>query len=295
MKKKYDESTSNFRIKFYGADNIDASTLATSLDNIVGTIKEITIKTQPEAYAKLNVTSTQKGCFEVNISTIIKYIPHLFSKDNVLVAQAILNGFFIILQIKKHLKGKKPKEIKEENDKKIIINYKDEQYVADRQITATYLDSAKIDNCTVNIFTALKEDPNRDDMLLESKTENIKIKKEEYDNMAAKIIEEMKEDEELFTQVIETPLLLKKPDLLGNSKWGFVFTKNIEAEIKDIEWLKKVHSGEIKLFAGVKIPVKLLIEIELDEYKNPKNEPKYSIIEVMGDVILPMRNKKLFN
>jgi hypothetical protein len=95
---------------------------------------------------------------------------------------------------------------------------------------------------------------------------------------------------------IETPLLLKKPDLLGNSKWGFVFDKNIDVEIKDKAWIEKVHRGEVKqLYAGVKIPVKLLVEVELDQYKDPKGSPKYTILEVTGNPIEPQENMTLFN
>ncbi len=56
-----------------------------------------------------------------------------------------------------------------------------------------------------------------------------------------------------------------------------------------------MHRGEIKqLYAGVKIPVKLLVEVELDEYKDPKGIPKYTVLEVTGDPIEPSINMNLF-
>ena len=113
--------------------------------------------------------------------------------------------------------------------------------------------------------------------------------------MSTKIIEPLEKPKDLHTYMIETPLLLKKPDLLGRSKWGFVFDKNIEVEIKDEAWVRKVHRGEIKqLYAGVKIPVKLLVEVELDEYKDPKGTTKYTVLEVTGDPIEPSVNMSLF-
>jgi len=51
-----------------------------------------------------------------------------------------------------------------------------------------------------------------------------------------------------WVDTIETNLLLRKPDLMGNSKWGFYFNKNIDATITDQEWLDKVHSGKERTF-----------------------------------------------
>lgn len=90
---------------------------------------------------------------------------------------------------------------------------------------------------------------------------------------------------------------MKKPDLLGDSKWSFIFNKIIEAEIEDKEFVNKVHSGIIRnLYAGVKIPVKLRIEQELDEKGLPiKDTDKYFVEKVIGDIIEPQdRQIKMF-
>ena len=43
-----------------------------------------------------------------------------------------------------------------------------------------------------------------------------------------------------------------------------------------------------KLYAGVKIPCELQIDIELDENNNPiEGTEKYTIIKVTGDIIEP--------
>ena len=91
-------------------------------------------------------------------------------------------------------------------------------------------------------------------------------------------------------------LALKKPDLLGDSKWSFILDKIIEVEMEDKEFLDKVHSGIIRnLYAGVKIPVKLRIEKELDEEGFLiKDTDKYFVEKVNGDIIEPQdRQTKL--
>lgn len=296
MSNDYKESQDYFKIKFYGADNIDASTLAVSLNSIVDSLKDISSETDPKAYTKLYVTSTQKGCFEITLSTIVKFAVTLFTADNINLANTVLLIFLNSLLIKQHLKGAPPKEIKKEGDKRQIINQLGESFETTKNITKTYFGSPSIDNRIVNIFYALNADENRNDISFEMKESKARIKKEEYKEMSKNIIEALEEPKDLHVYEIETPLLLKKPDLLGKSKWGFVFDKNIEVEIKDEPWLEKVHKGEIKqLYAGVQIPVKLLVEVELDEYKDPKGYPKYTVLEVTGDPIEPPVNMKLFD
>ena len=295
MSNNYKESQDSFKIKFYGADNIDASTLAVSLNSVVDSLKDISSETDPQAYAKLYVTSTQKGCFEITLSTIVKYAVTLFTTENINLANTVLLIFLNSLLIKQHLKGKPPKEIKKDGDKRNVVNQNGESFETTKNITKTYFGSSVIDNRMVNIFCALNADENRNDVLFETKENKVRIKKEEYEEMSANIIEAIEETRDLHTYTIETPLLLKKPDLLGNSKWGFVFDKNIEAEIKDETWIRRVHRGEIKqLYAGVKIPVKLLVEVELDEYKDPKGTPKYTVLEITGNPIEPSVNMQLF-
>ena len=295
MSNNYKENQDSFKIKFYGSDNIDASTLAVSLNGVVDSLKEISSETEPQAYAKLYVTSTQKGCFEITLSTIVKYTATLFTTENINLANTILLVFLNSLLIKQHLQGKPPKEIKKDGDKRNVVNQKGIGFETTKNITKAYFGSSIIDNRMINIFSALNADENRNDVLFETKGNKVRIKKEEYEEMSANIIGAIEETKDLHTYTIETPLLLKKPDLLGNSKWGFVFDKNIEAEIKDELWINKVHKGKIKqLYAGVKIPVKLLVEVVLDEYKDPKGIPKYTVLEVTGDPIEPQINMQLF-
>jgi len=291
------ESNSVFKVKFYGANNINATTLATSLNNIVGSVKDITKDLYPDADATLNVVSTKTGCFEIHLDTIIKYLPTIFDKDNIQIATNVIFTFLNILIVKKHLLGKPPKEIVSKDNSTQIKNQNDQSLSVPRNIAKIYFNSPVIDNRTINIFNSLKSDNNRDDLLIESSdgTTKIEFKKSEYDNMSVKIVEGIQSTQDVFTQVVEVSLLLKKPDLLGKSKWGFIYNKIIEAEIKDHEWLEQVQKGFIKnLYAGVKIPVKLLVEVDLDEFKNPKGEPKYSILEVTGEIIEPTEKQKSF-
>lgn len=45
-------------------------------------------------------------------------------------------------------------------------------------------------------------------------------------------------------------LKIKKPVLIGNSKWEFVYGKSIDAEILDIHWLEKLRNRGVGLLSG---------------------------------------------
>ena len=86
---------------------------------------------------------------------------------------------------------------------------------------------------------------------------------------------------------------VKKPDLLGDSQWSFIFHKAIVAKIEDVGWLERFHSAEISILPGSYLDVMLRMEIALDDKRDPIGEPKYYITEVKA-VIPPNQQAKLF-
>ncbi|MBE9129734.1 MULTISPECIES: hypothetical protein [unclassified Coleofasciculus] len=60
-------------------------------------------------------------------------------------------------------------------------------------------------------------------------------------------------------------LKVKKPDLLGASKWEFKHgKKTIDAKINDLEWLKKFKQGEITLASGYAVKAQVEIVTQYD-------------------------------
>lgn len=87
--------------------------------------------------------------------------------------------------------------------------------------------------------------------------------------------------------IVEEQLLLKSPDFLGNSKWYFHYDgKTIRAAIEDDTFTENVKRGKVKLSAGVRMPVKMLIQVYMNE-KLEIERKAYTILEVTGDIIEP--------
>lgn len=130
--------------------------------------------------------------------------------------------------------------------------------------------------------------------LMNMQAEYDEFKHQEYKNMITSVVDEKPAAKTITIGPFDVDLVLKKPDLLGKSKWEFTYTKKIEVKIDDEGFLAKVRKGEIKnLYAGVRIPCILQFEYKLDEYHDiVPNSDKYTILAITGDIIEPERDNK---
>lgn len=83
-----------------------------------------------------------------------------------------------------------------------------------------------------------------------------------------------------------TNLKIKKPALLGNAKWEFIYEKSFDAEILDENWLKKLKNREVGILSGdmLDCDVKSII-ISNDD--NEIIESHYYVLKV-HDIINPV-------
>jgi len=140
------------------------------------------------------------------------------------------------------------------------------------------------------------------DKLLESVGEitkaSKKIDKVSFINVTSEDVEEAEIIDDTFTyeapqlpqklvQTANAELIIKKPDLLGTSKWGFVFTNNIDAAIEDNPFLEKVKNTQIGFYCNDKMTCRLRIEVSLNERQEPI-ETKYFVEKVFS--IVPSKN-----
>ena len=294
---KFKENKSNFTLKYEGKNEIDVETLSSSINGVVKTIKNITSHEYPETYAKLKIINLGKGSFEITLSTIIFYAKELLL-PMANMSLTVIAIYLAYIQIKQHLKGQQPKDVKYEKNTAKIINQDNGVIMVDAHTTNNYFSDSTIDASLAETYDVLSKDEDRTGLkIIQDGKTKIDISKDEFDNMSTIVIEREKNNKNSINTLDTVELKLKKPDLLGDSKWSFIFTKIIEAQIEDKEFVNKVHSGIIRnLYAGVKILVKLRIEQESDEKGLPiKDTDKYFVEKVIGDIIEPQdRQIKMF-
>ncbi|RNC63148.1 MAG: hypothetical protein AWM53_01533 [Candidatus Dichloromethanomonas elyunquensis] len=285
----FNKTTSNFSYKLEGDSQIDAETLAIVLSNTVHSLQYINSKENSDAFVRVNVNCLESGSFVINLTAITSMIPTLLN-GNYSYAKSLLDILIDCFKIKQFLKGEKPKEI----NNGTIINASGESRVFNIPALNIYINDPKIDSDIGEIFEALGKDKNKKALIVKhNNDEKLRVEQSEYEMMKSPIISsEIINNLQTKIQEVIADLLVKKVDFVGNSQWEFIYNKNINASIMDLEWLDTVKKGKVKLYAGVSLKVKLRVEVDYDENMEPVKD-KYSVLEVI-DVIYPKDYPSLF-
>lgn len=75
--------------------------------------------------------------------------------------------------------------------------------------------------------------------------------------------------------------IIKKPDLVGQSRWTLVYDKSIDAEIKDTKWIKALKNREFGVMSGDRMKAQMRIVTWMDSEFNVIDS-KYFIEKVEG-------------
>ena len=92
----------------------------------------------------------------------------------------------------------------------------------DSKIADKFFTDTHIENSIINIFIDLKEN-DRDSCAIKHNDKEVRFDKKEYDKMTTRVVDSKNKTSRLEIQnPIQINLLLKNPDLLGDSAWQFV-------------------------------------------------------------------------
>ncbi len=275
----------NMSLRFEGRDSIDLETLMSSLSGAAKAYKATLSATYADQGAdiRLNVKAFAPGSVEVMLESVVSAAPVIAPMlPNVI---SCTKTFLEIVKLKKELKGKKPQSVEQEGKTTKITNHDGETHYHDSTVYNIYLNNPTIDAGLTSMFTALKGS-DRPSVSFGTSQEHVQIEEYDYEAMNTSVVDELAEAEyQKMESVVEEQLLLKSPDFIGVSKWAFYYDgKIIHATIDDEKFMDSVRKGEIKLFAGVRIPVRMKIEAYFDE-KLEIAKKSYTVLEVTGDLI----------
>lgn len=280
------ESIQAFKVSFGGRNDIDAEIFTSAMNDTLDLVKKSAMIIDPHCFVKLNIKTNQQGSFATLLEVITNYAPDLVTYG-LPIAQEILSLVCDWFTIKQHLKGQAPLDVTINHDMAHIKNQDHETLTISKKATETMFKDCNIDKSIINITQNIYHG-NRENLIIETDDREIHIPKQDFEQMQRKIIPD-KHTRIIQQEPINVKLLLKKPDLLGNSKWEFLYNKAIEAKIEDKDFLNNVKRGKIKnLYAGVRVPCLLKISFELDEHNEIiLNSDKYVILAITGDIIEP--------
>jgi len=274
-----------FNIRFGGKSSIDAELFSKSVNDIINLLKSSANVVNPNCFLDIEIKANKEGSFETIFDVAVSHLPELL--DVFSNASNVIQGALSFFLIKQHLKGRKAKKLEAVDGEMAIQNQQDEVLRVPGGIGKVYFENSRVDNLIIKITN---NNCDRDFFSIETEGKKVLVDKTQYENMAESLIDENPVAKTIIDKPINHELPLKKPDLLGKSKWEFIYNgRKIDAKINDKIFLTKVRKGQIKdLYAGVRIPSKIQFEYDLDEKGNVvPNSEKYIVIEVTGDVIEP--------
>jgi len=294
MNEQLIKSESQFSFRFEGKNEIDAILLSKTINDMVQLTKLAAIDECQDAYFKMKIMSFRDGSFKIDFSTISEVAENLYrhASDAATLAGTlftVVKGYF---EVKNHLKGKKPKSVVDKPDSKIEIENADSEKIEVPKSSFAITNNVKIDNLTVQIAGYVKTHNPNGGFSFETHDSIQNFSSEDVDCMLQPVATQESSSYEKY--VIKTDLPIRKADLLKNSAWEFIFQgKTIKANIQDKKFIENVHSGLISLKAKDYINATLEIRMPLDGQGAAENSPKYTVLEVNGDVMRGCNDEQL--
>lgn len=277
------KSDALFSFELEGRSSIDARNLSEILDNTVQLVQQA-VQGEKGTYVNLEITKFATGSFDVDFQAIAEQAANLLRDPNNL-ASVIVATVIGAFKITKHLRGERPIEVKKENGKVSIKNKNGEVLLMDNHTANKYFQNASLENNTINIVNIVEADEKRGGFQVKGRDDSVIYDREDLKAVAPVVGEMLEETERVHVNTIQANLIIRKPDLIGKSKWGFIFDGNIDANIEDEEWLEKVRSENIKFGQGMQVPVQLKIEARIDRQGNVLPNPTYTVLKVTGEIV----------
>lgn len=253
-----------FSLALGGEDTVSLKLLAnqaSSLSNLLD------IAAGEEINYKVCVSGVKKGSFVIEFVSEALPVLGLYFTENANLIGNMLVTIKEWLLLKKHLKEREPKNIKKLTDGYSIENVQGDAMVVSNN-GAKILSNSSIDAGIINFINGPYND-HRTFVKIYSdgnKTE-VNIPEEDYMSYITPIPKT--ERLEKYINRVEAKLLVKKPDLIGDSKWEFHFGKTIRAKIEDENWKKSFKEHKFSIMSGTRLVVTLRIENDLDDKNNP--------------------------
>lgn len=274
------ESRAIFGFKVEGEKEIDATILSNTIRDIAELTKLATKEENPDAYLKINVTAFHNGSFVIDFSTVCQAAANLLvnAAGLALIVVGVVKG---ILEIKKLLKGEKPKSIREKDDK-IEIENNEGQKVTVNKSSGAVLNNIQIERLTINISNYVREHNPSGGFVFSTPDGDFVCNADELKGMSMSL--PITEESMCKRFRLDVDLPIKKADLIGRSAWEFRYLgHNITARIDDDDWIYNVNNGGISFKAGDYLKASLEISVVLDsDGQLVSDSEKYNIIKVYG-------------
>lgn len=268
---------------FEGDYEVNVETVIQAIQSVSTITTVLADNAFPDATFKLSVKAVSPGSLNLEFVSVAQYFKDLLTPENLEIAKYMMDAVIASFRLKQFLQDKKPKKAEETDDKLIVTKDNGETISVPKTANVYFIDK-RIDNSVTNIFNGVKSEASVSGIKL-TQVENrecVEIPSDEFEECAIPTkIDFDNAGKEMSTVRKNDVLFIKKPDLMGNSKWSFQSDKVITAEIKDDGFLQKIKSGKQGVCAGMYIVADLELKYKLNALSMPiENTYKYTVLKV---------------
>ncbi|MCL5990777.1 MAG: hypothetical protein M1419_01575, partial [Bacteroidetes bacterium] len=227
---------------------------------------------------EIKVKAPEKGSFLIHLNLVetIDTIKSIFTKENLEIAALIIGSLVGLIELKKFLKSRKPKDVKqEENIMEDNLKYGN-VLVINNSIFNIYDKSPIVKDALSQNFESIQNDPSITGFEITDIQEKpyIRVNRDEFETMALKS-EELSEGERVLTEA--ATLNIVRLSFEESLKWDFYYKGNkISAKIKDPNFYELIDKGE-SFAKGDILEVELQIVQKWDESVNTYVNKSYHI------------------
>lgn len=278
----------NFKLKFDGQlHQIDANVLINSLIHTTAIIQEVNRYLDTGKKIEIKVKALEKGSFLVHIELLesaLDSIKSLFTKQNVELAAVIVTILVGLIEVKKFLKGKKPKSVESKEERTKIINENGDVLIIENATFNIYENSPIVKDALSQNFDALNNDPSITGFEITDKNEKpiIRVEKVEFSDLSLKS-EEISNDERIIKEA--ATLNIVRLSFEESLKWEFYHKGNkVSAKIKDPNFYELINKGE-SFAKGDILEVELQINQKWDESVNTFVNKSYQINKIVRHIL----------
>ena len=273
-------------IHVHGDNEIDAIILSNTIKEFATITKETALYIDPDAYVRINVTAFNNGSFEILFNAIVEAQNKIsFEQVSAVTSMAATTITAVkgIFDIRKLLKGEKPKSVTENNGQ-IIVENNAGNIVQAPHASKIVLDNSVVDNSVTNITYNLMQHHSSSGFSFIANDVETEFTQQDVKDMVSGLPRtETSTRKHIVTR--ET-LIIKKPDMMGLSAWDLHRDgKTIKAKINDEAWLESIKHREHLFGYGDAIEVDLETDVLLDEIQRPiPNSERYTVNNVIRAV-----------
>lgn len=243
----------------------------------------------PDASVKIKVGAFKEGSFILELLSETTWLENLFSNDYVEVAGEVLAGFAIILKLRKLLKGKKAKEIKENKNGTVEITISDGSKVTIKDsVFNIYQNSTVVNKAIEKNFELLERDTEIEGIKITEvkgkvKKEILDVNREAFEHISKpnEYLDRSQTENTLFNE----RLFIKKPNLFPQKNrvwiWEFIHRgRDVKAKITDKKFLKQINNG-LRVGQGDRLIVDLKVYYKFDKrFRTWIEANKFDVIKV---------------